>query len=145
MTNQPNTHEILGHEEEVERGTDRGFGIVMATVLVIVGLWPFVFGEGNVRVWALITAALLLVVAFAIPRILKPFNTAWLKFGLLLSRVVNPIVLGLMFYVVITPFALAVRLLGKDLLRLRRDPMAASYWINRDPPGPDRESMRNQF
>ena len=145
MTSRPNTHESLKRDEEIERGTDRGFGLVMATVLVIVGLWPLVFGEGYVRVWALIVAALLLIAAVAIPRILKPLNTVWLKFGLLLSRVVNPIVLGLMFYVVITPFGLALRLLGKDLLRLRRDPHAVSYWVSRDPPGPSPESMRNQF
>ena len=145
MTNRTNIHETLRREEEIERGTDRGFGLVMATVFAIVGLWPLVFGEGYARVWALIVAALLLIAAVAIPRILKPLNTIWLKFGLLLSRVVNPIVLGLMFYLLITPFALALRLLGKDLLRLRRDPQATSYWINRDPPGPSPESMRNQF
>ena len=77
--------------------------------------------------------------------VLGPFNAAWHKFGLLLGRVVNPIVLGAMFYLVITPSGLASRLFGKDFLRLRRDPNATSYWIERQPLGPDPNAMRNQY
>jgi len=75
---------------------------------------------------------------------LAPLNKWWTKLGLLLYRVVSPIVLGLLFYVTLTPIALVMRLLGKDPLRLRRDPDAASYWIDRSPP-PAPESMKNQF
>ena len=69
----------------------------------------------------------------------------WTKFGVLLYTIVSPVVLGFLFYVTVTPIALLMRVLGKDPLRLRRDPDAASYWIDRTPPGPSPESMKNQF
>ena len=117
----------------------------MMTVFVVVGLWPLLSGDGTVRMWSLIVAALLFGVSVTVPGALSPFNTVWLKLGLLLSRIVNPIVLGLMFYLVITPFGLALKLFRKDLLNLQHDPSATSYWIQRKPPGPTPESMRNQF
>ena len=117
MKNHGNTHETLQRNEEPARGSNRGFGLVMASVFVLFGIWPLLFGDGDIRGWALIVAVLLLVVAMVAANVLGPFNTAWLKFGLLLSRVVNPIVLGAMFYLVITPFGLVARLFGKDFLR----------------------------
>jgi hypothetical protein len=81
----------------------------------------------------------------AFPRVLKPLNLMWAKIGLLLSRITNPIVTGLMFYLFFVPSSLILRCLGKDSLRLKFDRKAASYWIPRVPPGPDPESMRNQF
>lgn len=139
------THEILERDEEAARGSNRGFGLVIGSVFFLFGIWPLLFGNGDIKVWALIVAALLVVVAMLAANVLGPFNTAWLKFGLLLSRVVNPIVLGAIFYLVITPFGLVSRLFRQDFLRLRRDPNATSYWIERQPPGPDPKSMRNQF
>ncbi len=85
------------------------------------------------------------MLAFAAPQVLAPLNRLWFKLGLLLHKIVNPIVLGIMFYVVVTPTGLIMRLLGKDLLRLKRDPAAASYWIERTPPGPKPESLGDQF
>ena len=76
---------------------------------------------------------------------LAPLNKWWTKLGVLLYRIVSPVVLGLLFYLTVTPIALLLRLLGKDPLRLRRDPDGASYWIDRTPPGPAPESMKNQF
>ncbi len=138
-------HETLNRHEEVLRGTDRGFGLVMAALFTIIALWPPLFSGGPFRLWAIVVAATLLALALTVPRVLAPFNQAWLKFGLLMSRIVNPVVLGLMFYVVVTPFGLVMRLFGKDPLRLKRDSQATSYWIERHPPGPSPESMRNQF
>ena len=141
----PNIHETLERDEDPGRGTDRGFGLVMFVVFAIVAFWPFVFGDGSVRLWAIVISAAFLAVAAVTPRMLGPLNSAWLKLGLLLSHIVNPIVLGAMFYVVITPFGLLMRLFGKDPLRLRSDPTAPTYWIERTPPGPAPDSMRNQF
>jgi hypothetical protein len=90
-------------------------------------------------------AAAFLLVAFVYPRILGPLNRLWLKFGLLLYKVMNPLVLGLLFFVTIMPIGLFMRAMGKDFLRLRRDPDAKSYWIDRTPPGPPPQSMKNQF
>jgi Saxitoxin biosynthesis operon protein SxtJ len=79
------------------------------------------------------------------PHLLAPLNRLWLKLGLLLHRVVTPAIMGLLFYLVITPMGLVMRLRGTDFLRLRRDPRAQSYWIVRTPPGPAPETMKNQF
>jgi hypothetical protein len=76
---------------------------------------------------------------------LAPLNKLWTKLGILLFKIISPVVLALLFYVTVTPIAMLMRMLGKDPLRLRRDPNAASYWINRMPAGPTPESMKNQF
>jgi hypothetical protein len=72
-------------------------------------------------------------------------NRLWLKFGLLLYKVMNPLVLGLLFFVTITPIGLVMRAFGKDFLRMKMDRSAKSYWIDRAPPGPPPQSMKNQF
>ena len=97
------------------------------------------------RPWALFVSAAFLLVALAFPRVLHPLNLLWTRFGRLLSKVTNPIITGLMFYVIFTPAGLLLRLFGKDLLRLKYDRSAPSYWIRRDPAGLIPESMRNQF
>ena len=86
-----------------------------------------------------------LIVAIVFPTILKPLNFLWMKLGLLLSRITNPIVTGVMFYLFFTPSSLILRCLGKDPLRLKLDATAGSYWIPRVPPGPNSESLRHQF
>ncbi|MBT3401824.1 MAG: hypothetical protein HN420_17765, partial [Rhodospirillaceae bacterium] len=86
-----------------------------------------------------------LAIAFLRPGLLAPLNRLWTRFGLLLHRIVNPIVMGFLFYLTVTPMALIMRALGKDLLRLKRDPEAKSYWIERTPPGPAPDTMSNQF
>ena len=144
MVDDPKIHEDYGRAEEVKLGSERAFGVVFAVVFAVVGLWPLVAG-GGVRAWALGVGAWILVVALARPALLRPFNRAWFHFGLLLSRVVNPLVMGLLFFVTVTPIGLIMRALGKDPLRLRFDRGAPSYWIERQPPGPEPETMRQQF
>ena len=125
-------------------GSERSFGIQVGAVLAIVGLWPLAHG-GPPRLWALIASALLLLSAAFVPAWLQPVNRLWSRFGLLLGRVVTPLVMGLLFFLVVTPIALLLRLFGKDVLRLRKDDSASSYWVTRTPPGPKRGSMRDQF
>ena len=137
-------HEDYSRDEHVKAGSDRGFGLVFAGFFAIVGalsLWRHSQGWH----WTLPLAAVFLVVALTYPRVLGPLNRLWLKFGLLLYKVMNPIVLGLLFFVTIMPIGLVMRAMGKDFLRLRLDPNAKSYWIERRPPGPPPQSMRNQF
>ena len=86
-----------------------------------------------------------LVPALVRPQVLGPLNRLWLRLGLLLQRLVTPVVMALLFYGTVTPIALVLRLLGKDLLRLRIDRGADSYWLERRPPGPAPDTMRNQF
>jgi Saxitoxin biosynthesis operon protein SxtJ len=137
-------HESYHRTEEVVGSSNRSFGLVFSVVFAIIALLPLFHG-GAVRLWSLGVTAAFAALAFAAPQVLAPLNRLWFKLGLLLHKIVNPIVLGLMFYVAVTPTGLIMRLLGKDLLRLKRDPAAASYWIERTPPGPKPESLGDQF
>jgi hypothetical protein len=138
------THEDFSRKLELKGPTDRSFGWVLAIFLIFVGIWPTLHAK-PMRKWAL--AAALVVCAFTIlrPGLLHPANVAWMKFGLLLSKFVNPIVTGLLFYLVITPMGLLMRAFGKRPLRLGFDPGVETYWIERQPSGPKPETMSQQF
>jgi len=138
------THEDFSRQEEIKPSSDRSFGLVIATFFLIVGFWPLVRAE-PMRWWALGVAAVFVVLALSWTAALAPFNKAWIKLGILLYRIVSPVVMAVLFYVTVTPIGVLMRMLGKDPLRLQRDPDAASYWIHRTPPGPAPESMKNQF
>lgn len=143
-TRRLDSHETLSREETVEGGSDRSFGLTFAVILGIIGLWPLIHGTMP-RLWAVIPAGIFLVLALVVPSVLGPLNRAWLKFGLLLHHIVTPVVMGLIFYMAVTPTGLIMRAMGKDPLRLKPDKAARSYWIVRDPPGPAPGSIRNQF
>lgn len=138
------SHENLSRDEAVEGSSNRSFGIVFAVVFLVIGCWPFVFGEGMLW-WAVATAAAFGAIAFVAPSLLEWPNRLWLRFGLLLHHIVSPIALALVFYGAVLPTGLLLRLFGKDLLRLRRQPQAPSYWIDRTPPGPPPDSLKDQF
>jgi saxitoxin biosynthesis operon SxtJ-like protein len=138
------SHESLEREEVVKGPSNRSFGFVFAVVFVIIGFLPLIGGKG-VLIWSLATGAAFAIVALAIPAVLAPLNRLWLKFGLLLHRIVSPIVLGFLFFIVITPMGVAMRLFGKDPLRLRLDRSTKTYWIERVPPGPAPETLKDQF
>ena len=137
-------HESYVRHEEVEGSSNRAFGVVFAVVFVAVALVPLLFSH-DPHWWALPVAGVFGVLAWLAPSVLTPLNRLWLRFGLLLHRIVSPIVLGIMFFVVITPMGLIMRGVGKDPLRLRRDRSLRTYWIERRPPGPQPESLRDQF
>jgi len=137
-------HEDLTREEAVKGSSDRAFGSTFAVVALVVGglsLWR----GGGAWPYALAAAAAFGGLALAAPRALAPLNWLWLRFGLLLHRVVNPLIMGLMFFLVVAPTGLVMRLGGKDFLRLKFDRAARTYWIAREPPGPAPETMRHQF
>lgn len=137
-------HEDFSREEHVKAGSDRGFGFVFAGFFALVSALSWWRGHTGWH-WTLPLAAVFLAVALVYPRLLAPLNKLWLKIGLLLYKVMNPLVLGLLFFVTITPIGIVMRLFGKDFLRLRLDRGAKSYWIERTPPGPPPQSMKNQF
>ncbi len=137
-------HENLEREHTVEGSSDRSFGIVFAVVFLIIGCWPLVSG-GGLRWWSMGIAAAFALIAAVAPAVLATPNRLWLKFGLLLGKIVSPIALGILFYLILAPVGFLVRLSGKDPLRLKLDPKAGSYWIDRKPPGPPPDSMTNQF
>lgn len=144
MPKQASFHEDFGREAPAKTGSDRAFGIVFAVVFAIVGIWPSIAGAAP-RFWALGVAVAFLLAALLFAKALSPLNRLWFKFGLLLHRIVSPLVMGLLFFVTITPVALIMRLLGKDVLNLRFQRDAKSYWIARTPPGPAPDTMRRQF
>lgn len=138
------THEDYKRSHAIKASSDRSFGVVFFVVFLIVGSLPLLRGA-EPRWWALAVAAAFLVAALAAPAVLAPLNRLWTQLGLLLNRVMNPLIMAIIFYLVITPVALLVRLSGKDPLRLRLDPSARTYWLPRQPPGPDPQSMPKQF
>jgi hypothetical protein len=137
-------HEDFSREEHVKAGSDRGFGFVFAGFFALVSALSW-WRDHTGWHWLLPLAALFLVVALVRPGLLAPLNKLWLKFGLLLYKVMNPLVLGLLFFITIMPIGLVMRAFGKDFLRLKLDRSAKSYWIERTPPGPPPQSMKNQF
>lgn len=144
MTKKPGTHEDYTRQEDVKVGSERAFGFVFAAVFAIIALWPLL-GGGAPRWWSVAVSALFVMAALVAPGLLKPLNKLWFQFGLLLHKIVNPLIMGLLFFLTVTPIALIMRIAGKDPLRLKFDAEAKSYWIERDPPGPEPETMRNQF
>jgi hypothetical protein len=107
-------------------------------------MYPLVAGRG-VHVWALATGAAFVATALLIPSLLGPLNHLWTGLGMLLHRVTSPLALGIMFFGLITPMGIVMRWLGKDLLRLRLDRKATSYWLERDAPGPLPGRFTDQF
>lgn len=134
----------LQAHSKVEVGSDRSFGLVFFVVFLLIGLYPLAVG-GAVRLWSLIVAGVFLFFAFFFSWVLRPLNVLWFRFGMLLARIVNPIVMFVIYALTIVPFGLGARLLGKDLLRKKLEPEKESYWIEREPPGPKPESLKNQF
>ncbi len=129
---------------DIKVSSARSFAVVFCVVFALIGLLPLVSG-GGVRVWALAVSAVFLFFTFFFTSVLQPLNVLWFRFGMLLSRIVNPIVMFLIYAVAIVPFGVAARLFGKDLLRLKLEPNSKSYWIDRQPPGPAPDSIEQQF
>ncbi len=137
-------HENLFRDEEIVGSSDRAFGLTVCTVCGLVGGVRLIFGH-DYAWWWIGAAAVLALLAVFLPATLTPLNRVWLRFGMLLYKIVNPIVMTLLYGVAIVPVGVLMRLCGKDPLRLRREPDVASYWIPRGPPGPAPETMRDQF
>jgi hypothetical protein len=145
MKDSPAIHEDLSRDERVTKGpSDRAFGFIFAVVLLLIGMWPLL-GRGNVRMWALAGSAMFLALTLVRAATLAPLRRFWGAVGSMLHGVVNPVVMALLFYGAVTPTAVVLRLMRKDILRLRFDRSAGSYWIPRRPPGPHPKTMRNQF
>lgn len=141
---------VRGHHEQfrehgpAEIGSDRSFCLVLIGVFSLIGLWPL-WRQGQSRLWALDVAALMFVIGLVAPKMVHGLNVAWMKLALLISKITNPIITALIFFVIFTPFGFFFRRMGKDPLRLRKDPDATSYWIPRTPPGPDPGTMADQY
>ena len=121
--------------------SNRSFGILFFLVFLLIGLWPLI-NQDNPRQIFIIFSLIFLVLGILNSKILTPFNKLWIKFGEILGRVIAPIVMAIIYFIVLTPISLIVRLFGKDLLNLRFIKNKETYWINRDK---KIGSMRKQF
>lgn len=137
-------HEDFGREDGPKPGSERSFGIVFAVVFAIIGLAPLLDGV-PLRLWALAVAGIFLAAGLFLPAVLRPLNRLWFLFGMALHKVMSPLVMGLLFFLTVTPIALIMRIAGKDSLNRRFDAEAKSYWVERDPAGPEPKTMRRQF
>jgi hypothetical protein len=131
-------------ERATKQGSDRSFGFVFAVALTALTFLPLLH-HGAPRWWMLPLAAAFGALALGRPRLLHPFNRAWLMLGEALHRVVSPLVMGAIFFLCVTPIAFVMRWRGKDVLSLKRRPDLKSYWIERPDALPDPQAMRNQY
>ena len=115
----------------VKISSNRSFGFLFFVVFFVVSLWPLK-SQGDLRLWAFILSLVFLVLGVLNSKLLTPLNKLWFKFGILLGSIVSPIVMGAVFFIVVTPIGLIMRLLGKDLLRINKSKPISTYWINRD-------------
>ena len=128
------------NENKIKIGSNRSFGIVFFIVFFIISLFPLLKGN-DIRIWSLLVSLIFLVLGLINSNILSPLNKLWFKFGLLLGNFISPIVMGLVFFLVVTPTSLFMRLIGKDLLNLNKKNVK-SYWIDKTGP---KSKMKNQF
>ena len=116
------------------------FGVVFFIVFLIIALWPLLKDE-NLRLWAFIISLIFLILGLLNAKILTPFNKIWMKFGEILGSIISPLVMGIIFFGIVTPTGLLLKLIGKDVLKLRKD-KKNTYWIKKDN---SNNSMKNQF
>jgi len=139
-----NTHEDLARTEAVEPTSEKFFGLTFFILFLAVALLPLINGR-TPHLWAFALSAFFLVLALFAPGLLRPANKLWLRFGALLHSITSPIILGVMFFFMITPIGFFMRVSGKDFLRLTFNPSVSTYWIRREPPGPENTSLHRQF
>ena len=125
---------------DVKIGSNRSFGIVFFVVFLLVALYPLIHAE-EIRLWSLIISIIFLILGLLNSKILGPLNKIWFKFGILLGKIVSPLIMGIIFFLVVTPIGFIMRLLGKDVLNLKYN-KNKSYWIEKNGP---KSKMKNQF
>tara|TARA_B100000161_G_C33341973_1_gene320574 strand:- start:15 stop:398 length:384 start_codon:yes stop_codon:yes gene_type:complete len=126
--------------DDIKISSNRSFGIVFFVVFLLIALYPFTYG-GEIRIWSLIISLIFLILGLFNSIILSPLNKIWFKFGLFLGKIVSPLIMGIIFFLVVTPIGFTMRLLGKDVLNLKYN-KNKSYWIEKKGP---KSKMKNQF
>ena len=127
--------------DEVKLGSNRSFGIVFFIVFVLIAIYPLI-NQGEVRIWSLIISFLFLFLGLLNSKILTPLNKLWFRFGLFLGKIISPIIMAVIFFLVVTPIGLLMRLFGKDVLNLKLNKKKTSYWIEKVGTN---SKMKNQF
>ena len=126
--------------DDIKISSNRSFGIVFFVVFFLIALYPLIYNE-EIRIWSLIISLVFLILGLINSRILTPLNKLWFKFGILLGKIVSPIIMGIIFFLVVTPIGFIMRILGKDVLNLKFN-ASKSYWIEKTGP---KSKMKNQF
>jgi hypothetical protein len=125
---------------DIKISSNRSFGIVFFVVFLLIALYPLIY-NGEIRLWSFLISFIFLILGLLNSKVLTPLNKIWFKFGILLGKIVSPIILGIIFFFVVTPIGLIMRILGKDLLNLKFN-ANKSYWIEKRGP---KSKMKNQF
>jgi len=126
--------------EEIKLGSNRSFGIVFFVVFLLISLYPLLNDE-YIKIWSLVISLIFLILGLLNSKFLTPLNKIWFKFGLFLGKLISPLIMGIIFFLVVTPIGLLMRMLGKDLLNLRFN-TKKTYWIKKDN---IKSKMKNQF
>ena len=125
---------------EIKIGSNKSFGIVFFIVFLLIAIYPLINND-ELRIWSLVVAIIFLILGLINSKVLTPLNKLWFKFGLLLGKVVSPLIMGIIFFFVVTPTAFIMRIIGKDLLNLKFN-NKKTYWIEKTGP---KSKMKNQF
>ena len=126
--------------DDVKISSNRSFGIVFFIVFLLIAAYPLIY-SGEVRVWSITISLTFLVLGLLNSKILTPLNKLWFKFGIFLGKIISPLIMGIIFFLVVTPTGLIMRILGKDILNLKNK-KNKSYWIEKTEP---KSKMKNQF
>ena len=126
--------------EDIKISSNRSFGIVFFIVFLIIAIYPLI-NNANLRIWSLVISLIFLILGLINSKFLTPLNKLWFKFGLLLGKLISPIIMGIIFFFVVTPIGLIMKIFGKDILNLKKN-NAKSYWIEKKGPI---SKMKNQF
>jgi hypothetical protein len=126
--------------DEIKIGSNRSFGIVFFLVFLLISIYPLI-GNESIRYWSLIISLIFLILGSLNSVLLSPFNKLWFKFGILLGKIISPLVMGIIFFFVVTPIGLLMKFFKKDLLNLKFN-NKKSYWIEKTEP---KSKMKNQF
>ena len=127
-------------QKDIKIGSNKSFGVVFFLVFLLISLYPLI-NDGNLRIWSFVISIIFLILGILNSKILSPLNKIWFKFGLLLGKIISPIVMGIIFFIVVTPTGLILRLFQKDVLNLKFN-NNKTYWVEKSGP---RSKMKNQF
>jgi|TARA_B110000444_G_C18835246_1_gene595580 hypothetical protein len=125
---------------KTKKSSSRSFGVLFFLIFFLIGLWPLLNGE-NIRIWSILVSAIFLILGLLNSKILNPLKKSWIKIGEILGRVIAPVIMALIYFIILTPLSLIIKLFGKDLLKVKYSKIN-SYWINRKK---NMGSMKKQF
>ena len=127
-------------QKDIKIRSNKSFGVVFFLVFLLISIYPLI-NDGNIRIWSFVISIIFLILGISNSKILSPLNKIWFKFGLLLGKIISPVVMGIIFFIVVTPTGLILRLFQKDVLNLKFN-NNNTYWIEKSGP---KSKMKNQF